>query len=88
MRKSLQMLPVAAAFLAVIQVSPAEARIRCVDEFQIVNGSRILTPYCQDNYLAKVARTYGQKVSAASVRNNPTVKSRLSICVQTNLQRD
>jgi hypothetical protein len=53
---------------------PAEARIKCVNGNQIVNGSPIATPYCQDELVANVARGYGLKVSAATIRNNPNVK--------------
>jgi hypothetical protein len=58
----------------VASAEPAEARIKCVNGFQIVNGSPISTPYCQDELVAKVAREYGLKVSAASIRNNPNLK--------------
>lgn len=74
MRMSLRILPIAAAVMLMMPVTAAEAGIRCVDGFQIVNGSRISTPYCQDNYLARIASSYGIRVSAASVRNNPLVK--------------
>lgn len=53
---------------------PAEAAIKCVKGFQIVNGSPIATPYCQDELVAKVAREHGMKVSAAAIRNNPNYK--------------
>lgn len=61
--------------LAVLGLSaPAEARIKCVNGNQIVNGSPIATPYCQDELVATVAREHGMKVSAAEVRNNPNYK--------------
>jgi len=52
----------------------AEARIKCVDGNQLVNGSLIATPYCQDNLVGKVARQHGFKVSDAEIRNNPNTK--------------
>lgn len=55
-------------------VYPAEARIRCVNGNQVVNGSLLATPYCQDELVASVAREYGMKVSASEVRNNPNYK--------------
>jgi hypothetical protein len=55
-------------------VQPAEARIRCVDGNQIVNGSLLATPYCQDELVAQVARERGIKVSAAAIRENPNLK--------------
>lgn len=53
---------------------PASA-IECVDASQRIRpGEYIVTPYCADNYLAKVARSYGTKVTDAEVRNNPSTK--------------
>lgn len=62
-----------AAFVA-IGAAPAEAKIRCHEGFQNVSGAQLATPYCQDLYVAQVARTYGIKVSDEAVRNNPSVK--------------
>jgi len=53
---------------------PAEARIKCVNGNQVVNGSLIATPYCQDELVAVVARQRGWKVSASEIRNNPNLK--------------
>ncbi|MCC7252548.1 hypothetical protein [Hyphomicrobium sp.] len=63
-------LPLAAFGMA----PPAEARIRCENGYQIVNGSPISTPYCQDALLGRVARARGWKVSDAAIRNNPNLK--------------
>jgi hypothetical protein len=52
----------------------AEAAIKCKGRYQIVRGEELSTPYCNDNYLAAVAREYGSRHSAAAVRNNPNVK--------------
>lgn len=48
--------------------------IECKEDYQIVNGQPISTPYCRDGYLAKVAREYGFKTSAEVMRNNPSRK--------------
>lgn len=65
----------AAASLALLALAlPAEARIVCRGEFQVVQGNEISTPYCADNYLASVARQYGVRVSDATIRNNPNRK--------------
>jgi hypothetical protein len=53
---------------------PAHAKIKCVNGNQIVNGSPIATPYCQDELVAHVAREHGMTVSAAEIRNNPNYK--------------
>ncbi len=59
--------------------TPATAAITCRDGAQLVSGSYISTPYCQDKLLADVAREYGFKVSFAEIRNNPNTKR--NICV-------
>ncbi|MDO9381408.1 MAG: hypothetical protein Q7T86_00955 [Hyphomicrobiaceae bacterium] len=62
------------AIILAVLVTPASAAIRCNDDFQVVQGNEISTPYCGDNYLAKVARKYGIRVSNAEIRNNPNRK--------------
>ncbi len=76
-----QMLGQALAFAALLALplafapAPAAAAgIKCIDGFQIVSGSRIATPYCQDKLVAQVAREHGMKVSEAEIRNNPNYK--------------
>ena len=51
--------------------------IECSGRYQIVNGSKISTPYCEDNYLAHVARGYGAHVSNSTIRNNPATKEEI-----------
>lgn len=55
---------------------PADAAIRCEGNFQITSYGRINTPYCEDVYLAQVAREYGMRVSNQAVLRNPSVKER------------
>ncbi len=57
--------------------SPADAQIRCDGRFQIVKGQPHATPYCEDEYLAAVARSYGVRVSGRAVRNDPSVKANI-----------
>ncbi len=65
----------AAAVALTLSAHPAAAAIRCTpDGFQIVQGQPLSTPYCQDALLASVARQYGMKASAASIRENPNYK--------------
>ena len=59
--------------LLIAMASPAHA-IDCEKGYQRVQGNLLATPYCQDNYLAEVAREYGVKVSAERIRNNPNTK--------------
>jgi hypothetical protein len=55
----------------------AEAEIKCKNGFQLVQGSLLSTPYCQDALVAKVAHEYGFSATAAEVRSNPMFKQRL-----------
>ncbi|WP_334147001.1 hypothetical protein [Hyphomicrobium sp.] len=78
-RRTLGQVLALAALLAVpllaFAPTPADAAgIKCIDGFQIVSGSRIATPYCQDKLVAQVAREHGMKVSEAEIRNNPNYK--------------
>lgn len=57
---------------------PADAKIRCSDGYQAVSGSHVSTPYCQDEYVAQVAREYGVRTSGAQIRGNPQHK--LDVC--------
>ncbi|MFT3733106.1 MAG: hypothetical protein QM780_17090 [Hyphomicrobium sp.] len=51
--------------------------IECREDYQIVQGRPISTPYCRDGYLAEVARQYGYKISAETMRNNPSRKEEI-----------
>lgn len=57
--------------------APADAEIRCQGRFQVIQGSLHSTPWCEDNYLAEVAREYGMRVDPKAVRNNPGVKGQV-----------
>jgi hypothetical protein len=63
--------------LVLFATTPAAsaAGIVCRESYQLVRGTQIATPYCADNYLARVAREYGVRVSNAEIRNNPNRKS-------------
>jgi hypothetical protein len=61
----------------ILAAAPAEARIRCDGNYQIINGQPHATPYCQDENLAQVARTYGMRVSGSAMRNSPSEKQRV-----------
>jgi hypothetical protein len=61
----------------VAAATPAAA-ITCEGNFQVQSsGARIATPYCQDGYLAAVAREYGARTSAQAMRWNPSEKARI-----------
>lgn len=59
---------------AMLASSGATAAIKCNDEYQIVAGQEIATPYCEDGYLARIARGYGVRVSDNEIRQNPNKK--------------
>lgn len=64
---------------ALLLAGPAAAgKIVCNDEYQVVNGREINTPYCADRYLAKVARERGINVTFQQIRQQPGVKD--AIC--------
>jgi hypothetical protein len=77
-RKMRSKLIAAACFLGVAAVAGPASAIECQGNLQIQkNGNRIVTPYCQDGYLAIVARQYGMRVSAQEIRYNPSEKERV-----------
>ena len=65
---------VALAALQAATSHVALAKIHCDGPYQIVDGSPVATPYCEDNYLAYVARSYGIGVSGREVRRNYNTK--------------
>jgi len=64
----------AAVLLSAVSAQPAAARIRCQGEFQVTQYGLIATPYCGEEEIARVANSYGSRVSAAEVHNNPLTK--------------
>ena len=59
---------------------PAGARIKCQGEFQVTKYGLLATPYCQEEQIAIVAQSYGWKVTASEVHNNPLTK--VNLCQQ------
>jgi hypothetical protein len=55
----------------------AQAAILCDGNFQIVNGLPVGTPYCREMNLARVARTYGWRVSDEAIRYSESVKAQV-----------
>lgn len=75
MLKSLAVVVVSLGVLVVAALTDAEARIQCNGPYQVQrNGAEIATPYCEDSYIARVARRYGMRVSARTIRRNPNKK--------------
>jgi hypothetical protein len=63
-----------AALLMAAAVSPAAAKIECRGNFQVTKYGLISTPSCEEENIARVARTYGFKVTGAEVRKDPLKK--------------
>jgi hypothetical protein len=74
--RSISVLVVFAA-IGLITAAPATARILCDGNYQVINGQPHATPYCQDENLAQVARSYGMRVSGSAMRNSPSEKQRV-----------
>lgn len=55
----------------------ANARIICREGFQVLAGREISTPYCNDNYVAEVARARGFTVTNEAVRDSPSLKNEI-----------
>jgi hypothetical protein len=65
----------------------AEARIQCDGSYQIQrSGEAISTPYCREQMLARVARSYGMRFSDDAVRHNESVKAQVCRFVGTDLR--
>ncbi|MGD9502620.1 MAG: hypothetical protein AB7V40_09065 [Methyloceanibacter sp.] len=68
-------LALATCLLALAAVPPAAAKIECRENFQVTKKYGLIsTPYCEDQQIARVARSYGFNVTDAEVRNNPNTK--------------
>ena len=64
--------------LPVALVHPAQSRILCDGNYQIVDGSPISTPYCREQNLVRVAHSYGIRVSLQAIRDSES--TRRSVC--------
>ena len=78
-------LVLAAALWAGLAAGAANAGprgLKCKGPYQQIRGhGEIATPYCEDNYLAEIAREYGMRVSNRAVRENPNLKTEVCILV-------
>ena len=68
-------LAVGAVALVSLPQEPS-AKIKCKGAYQVINGNLHATPWCEDNYLAAVARQYGMRVSNRQIRQDPFAKER------------
>ena len=65
---------VGAALCAFSLTSAASARIACQGNFQVTSQGLIATPYCEEEEIARVARSYGSDVTSAEIHNNALKK--------------
>jgi hypothetical protein len=65
---------VVVALLAITSTISAIARVQCQGDFQVTNYGPIATPYCEEENIALVAQSYGWRVTASQVHNNPLKK--------------
>jgi|GEM_PF-4509515 len=65
-------------FLLTKDAAAGRYKLTCKGPYQVVQGNLIATPPCENSYIAKVARSYGYKVSAKQVRNN--IHKKIEIC--------
>src|SRR5262245_60496806 len=63
-----------AALMLAAMVTPVSAKIQCNGKFHMNPSGPIATPYCEEENIARVAQTYGWKVTADEVHNNPLTK--------------
>ena len=73
-RRRLTSTVMALGFISITVATPAGA-IECRGRYQVIDGNLHATPYCEDNYLARVARGYGVSVSNRAIRHNPSKKA-------------
>jgi hypothetical protein len=62
------------ALMAPMWPEPAVAKIQCKGNFQVTKHGLIATPYCEEEQIARVARSYGWNGTASEVHNNPNTK--------------
>jgi hypothetical protein len=63
----------------------ALAKIRCQGPYQIVDANTVLpTPYCEDEYLAVIGRSFGLKYSGAQIRADQSIKRRVCQVLRTD----
>src|SRR5262245_31252647 len=75
-RKIMASLAVASGLLIFAQ-GDAEARIVCEGNFQNVNGLAVATPYCRELNLARVAQSYGWRVTVDAIRQSESTKAQV-----------
>ena len=65
----------ALTFSVLQEAQAGRYKLKCQGRYQVVDGSFISTPPCENAYLARIARSYGFKVSTRQMRKNPNKKA-------------
>jgi len=60
--------------LALAWTTSAIARVQCHGDFQVTIYGVIATPHCEEENIAVVAQSYGWRVTASEIHNNPLKK--------------
>ncbi|MEO0619533.1 MAG: hypothetical protein AAFZ01_09655 [Pseudomonadota bacterium] len=71
------MITAGAAFIATATTATPAHAIKCRGNVQINKSSQIITPFCEHEQMAKVARSYGVKTTGRRLRNNINHKARV-----------
>lgn len=79
-------LATSAILMTLSLATTTQAAIKCDGDFQNVAGNEVSTPYCRDNNLAAVARSYGIAVSDSDVRNHPGIRSEVRRLIRTDIR--
>ena len=67
-----------ALLLLTKEASAGKYKLTCKGPYQVVQGNLLATPPCENAYIAKVAQSYGYKVTVKQVRNN--IHKKIEIC--------
>lgn len=64
---------------AAFAAAPAQAKIRCEGVFQVTKYGLHESPYCSEQTIARVARSYGIRVSDRELHRGDLTKVRLCL---------
>ena len=62
---------VVVTLLALAWTTSAISRVQCHGDFQVTISGVVATPYCEEENIAVVAQSYGRRVTASEIHNNP-----------------
>lgn len=77
-----------AATTVFLAISPADAALRCNGAYLQTKSGEVRTGYCEDEYLAQVARTRGDRVTGAQIRASFSLKGQVCQLVGNDIRVD